>query len=201
MEPWSRWERSKLRSIGRVAAVTMAALLVVAGPACSKDDKGDSASTTLDVDVDPPNDPPATTTAPPASDTTVADTKPPSSTSTTEVVAGESFGGAIDGQDGGIDIAFTKADGVIRNFAVRDLEIQCQPLAGGEATTRTIDVVLDRVPVGADGMVDYVDEEAAFAPQLSGSFADDGRFIGGLYLSQELDGSVCGGEFTFELGG
>ena len=194
------WERSKLRSIGRVTAVTMAALLVVVGPACSNDDKSDSTSTTLDVNVDPPNDPPVTTTTAPPSGTTVADTKPVAST-TTEVVAGEAFGGAIDGQDGGIDIAFTKADGVIRNFAVRDLEIQCQPLAGGEATTRTIDVVLDRVPVGADGMVDYVDEDAAFAPQLSGSFADDGRFIGGLYLSQELDGSVCGGEFTFELGG
>ncbi len=197
------WERSKLRSMGRVAAVTMAALLVVAGPACSKNDKSDSSSTTLDVGVDPPNDPPTTTTttttAPPPSDTTVADTGPVPST-TTEVVAGEAFGGAIDGQDGGVDIAFTKADGAIRTFIVRDLDLQCLPLAGGEATNRTIDVVLDRVPVGADGMVDYTDEDGDFAPQLSGSFADDGRFIGGLYLSQKVDGSVCGGEFTFELG-
>lgn len=190
------WERSKQRSIGRVAAVTMAALLVVAGPACSKDDKAGPSSTTLDVSADPPNDPP-TTTSP---STTVADTEPVRST-TTEVVTGEPFGGAIDGEDGEADISFTKADGVIRNFAVRDLEIQCLPLAGGEATTRTVDVVIDRVPVGADGMVDFTDEDADFAPQLSGSFADDGRFIGGLYLSQQVGNDVCGGEFTFELAG
>ena len=181
-------------------AVTLAALLVVAGPACSNDDTSDASSTTLDVGVDPPNDPPLTaTTTAPASDTTVADTEPVQTT-TTEVVTGESFGGAIDGQAAGIDISFTKADGAIRNFTVRNLDIQCLPLDDGEATTRTIDVVLDQVPVGADGMVDYTDEDADFAPQLSGSFADDGRFIGGLYLSQEVDGSVCGGEFTFVLG-
>ncbi|MEO6987484.1 MAG: hypothetical protein ABI239_02435 [Aquihabitans sp.] len=200
MKPSSMWERSKQRSkqrsIGRVVAVALAALVVVAAPACSKDDKATSSSTTLDVNADPPNDPP-TTTSP---STTVAETEPVEST-TTEAVTGETFGGAIDGEDGEVDISFTKADGVIRNFAVRGLKIQCLPMAGGEATSRLIDVVMDPVPVGADGMVDYTDEDGDFAPQLSGSFADDGRFIGGLYLSQQVANDVCGGEFTFELAG
>lgn len=197
MEPGSTWGRSTRRA----AAATLVALVLVAAPACSKDSSSDSSSstTTLDVNVDPPNDPP-TTTAPPAASTTEVDTEPAKPT-TTEAVAGETFGGAIDGQGGAVDISFTKADGAIRNFTVRKLEIKCQPLAGGDATDRTIDVVLDRVPVGADGMVDYTDEDAEFAPQLSGSFAVDGRFIGGLYLSQQTSDAVCGGEFTFALGG
>lgn len=178
----------------RAMVAAAVGMLVVAGPACSKDDKNDSTSTTLDVNADPPNDPP--TTAAPT--TTSADTEPVSST-TTEAVSGEPFGGAVDGQDGGVDISFTRADGVIRNFAVSDSEIQCLPLSEDEVTTRTIDVVIDRVPVGADGLVDFTDEDADFSPQLSGSFADDGQFIGGLYLSQQVGDDVCGGEFTFEL--
>lgn len=196
MELGHRWGRTATRA----GAVLFAGLLVVAGPACSKSDDSDSSSTTLDVGVDPPNDPPTTTA--PTKTTTANDPEPGATTTTTEAVEGEVLGGALDGQADGIDVSLTRADGTIRNFTVRNLEIQCLPVAGnGATTTRTVDVIIAKVPVGADGLVDFTAEDVDYAPQLSGSFADDGRFIGGLYLSQQVGDEVCGGEFTFELDG
>lgn len=134
----------------------------------------------------------------PPQTTTTADDGPPSTTASTEAPrAPSSYAGLVAGQAADSDVTFTRGAG-IEDFKVSGLAIECQPLAPtGDAKSRTVDVAIDAAPVAADGSVMFTQTDATYDPSLSGSFAADGTFAGGLFLSGESEGFVCGGEFAF----
>lgn len=168
-------------------------LLVLASAGCSSDGGSDDApdrttSTTSTTAAPVSTTEAPTTTQAPASSTTVAPT-PPGAGPT-------AYAGVVDGQEGAT-VRFTR-DGGIEGFEVRGLSVTCQPLAAtGDSKERTVSVTIDAAPLTADGSIDHTEETANLRPSLSGAFADDGTFTGGIFLTGEDDGFVCGGEFTF----
>lgn len=131
-------------------------------------------------------------------ETTTTVTDEPGTTATTVVPGGPvAYTGVVDGQDAKVVVTFTKGAG-IDGFEVSGLSIECQPLApNGAAQSRTVDVAIAEAPIAADGSVMFTQADAAYEPSLSGSFAADGTFAGGLFLSGERGDFVCGGEFVF----
>ncbi|MCU1498454.1 MAG: hypothetical protein JWM47_2407 [Acidimicrobiales bacterium] len=178
----------------RLAAVVAAGLLVLGLPGCSSDGNDDGARA----------DPSSTTEAAGRSTTTAADratTTVPATTTTTAGVpvlppGATRYAGPVDGQQAGVEVSFTR-DGAITDFEVGGLSMDCQPLTSGEPSTRSTTVSIAEVAVSASGAVSHIEEDARYRPSLTGSFTPDGSFAGGLYLSGEDDGFVCGGEFTF----
>lgn len=190
---------------GASAAFAAAAITVLVLGGCSKDKGSDGAATTTTgakvTTTTGAGDATATTKAggtatTAAGATTTASTAPP----TTASGPASTFSGTVPGASDGANVSFERSGSALRSFAVKDLEVTCNPKTGSAGpTTRTIDVTVDSMPVAADGTVDYVGG-APYHPELQGNFTDDGRFSGGLYLSYEADGKVCGGEFSFVLG-
>ncbi|CAN5493750.1 hypothetical protein BH10ACT1_BH10ACT1_34960 [soil metagenome] len=187
--------RHRSRTIG---AAVLACALTVAAVGCSSDSDSDGASpkkTTTTAEVST-----STTDAPTTTTTTAA--KPATTTTTTTAPGGpgdagpRDFAGPVDGQPESVEVTFTR-DGGIVDFSVSGLEIQCQPLDNGDASTRPTKVTIAAAPIAADGSVQFTAKGSKYEPSLSGSFTPEGSFAGGLYLSGEDDGSVCGGEFTF----
>lgn len=126
--------------------------------------------------------------------------KTPSSTTTPKVEPGEkAFTGEVPGQSTDAAISFVRGTDTIRSFAVQGLVVTCRPLKGyAEERTETIDIAIPNVAVAADGTVDYVGKEK-YLPKLVGNFTAQGRFSGGLTISYEQDGWVCGGEYSFVI--
>ena len=106
------------------------------------------------------------------------------------------YAGSVDGQKSAVKVAFTRNAG-IENFVVSGLVIVCQPLDNGDSSSRVTRVSIPRAELRADGSIEHTETSAKYRPTLSGTFTPDGSFAGGLFLSGEDDGSVCGGEFTF----
>ena len=106
------------------------------------------------------------------------------------------YAGRVDGQKSAVKVAFTRNAG-IENFVVSGLVIVCQPLDNGDSSSRVTKVSIPRAELRADGSIEHTETSAKYRPTLSGTFTPDGSFAGGLFLSGEDDGSVCGGEFTF----
>ncbi len=138
---------------------------------------------------------PAVTSAPP---TTPSPTTPsPTTASEPGAPRPQDYSGPVDDQPEGTTVAFVRS-GSVTGFEVRDLEVECQPLAAdGEAMSRQVSVAIAEAPIAADGTVAFTEGSATLKPSLSGSFAADGAFVGSLFLTGEDDGFVCGGEFTF----
>ncbi|QXC59603.1 hypothetical protein KSP35_14560 [Aquihabitans sp. G128] len=183
----------------RLLGLALVGALAVAAAGCSSDsDSAGSKKTTT-----------TTSAAKPSKATTTSTTEAPSTTSTTAAKATtttakpvdpsggpQAYSGPVDGQDAKVQVTFTR-DGDIKDFVVSGLEIACQPLDNGDSSTRATKVAIPLAEVKADGSVEHTEEGSKYHPDLSGSFTPDGSFAGGLYLSGEDDGSVCGGEFTF----
>ena len=106
------------------------------------------------------------------------------------------YAGRVDGQKSAVKVAFTRNTG-IENFVVSGLVIVCQPLDNGDSSSRVTRVSIPRAELRADGSIEHTETSAKYRPTLSGTFTPDGSFAGGLFLSGEAAGSVCGGEFTF----
>jgi len=183
--------KASRRSV-RLGAVLVVAALALAAVGCSSDsDDAKPAKTTTTKPV-----------ARPTTSTTVAPTTTGlvGTTSTTVVAPAptgpQDYRGAIDGQDKDKVVTFTR-DGDITDFVVTGLSIECQPLKAGEPTTRATRVTIPKATVKGDGSVEHTESGSKYKPTLTGSFTKDGSFAGGLYLSGQDDGYVCGGEFTF----
>lgn len=182
----------RLRSVG--AGAVLVVVLAVAAIGCSSDGGSDDAAPerTTTTEAEAPTtsitEAVATTTEAPATTTTVAPTPPGDGPTAYE--------GVIDGQEDAT-VSFTR-DGGIEAFEVRGLAVECQPLdVTGEPKARTVSVTIAAAPLTADGSISHTEEDANLAPTLSGAFADDGTFAGGVFLTGEDDGFVCGGDFTF----
>ncbi len=166
----------------RLAGVLVAGAILLAAAGCSSE----SAGTPKPAKTSTPK--PATT--PSTATTTTAVEKPANPTEPTD------FAGRVDGQKSSVKVTFTRNSG-IKNFVVSGLAILCQPLDNGDSSTRATRVSIPSAEIRADGSVEHSETSAKYRPTLSGTFTPDGSFAGGLYLSGEDDGSVCGGEFTF----
>lgn len=178
-----------------VALVAVAALLVMAAVGCSSDGGSDDAAPERTATTE---DGAVTTSTVDATTTTTADAAV-TSTTATPTPPGDGptdYAGFIDGQEEAT-VTFVRDDG-IEAFEVRDLAVECQPLeVTGEPETKTISVAIAAAPLTADGSISHTEDDADLKPTLSGAFADDGTFAGGVFLTGEDDGFVCGGDFTF----
>ncbi len=178
---------------GSAARGAIAVLAVVLAPvvmvACSSKsdgaDKPDRTSTTAAARTST-----SSTTAPRPS-TTVTTTVPGTRTGTGPT----NFAGQLDGQKA--RATFTRTSAGIENFEVVGLAIQCQPIDNSAPSSRATRVTIQLAPIKADGSVETTATAAKYKPTLSGSFTPQGTFAGGLFLSGQDSGSVCGGEFTF----
>ncbi|MBX3285242.1 MAG: hypothetical protein KF703_07860 [Actinobacteria bacterium] len=194
---------ARKRSVGRRAvpapsaasALVLVLALSLVGAACSSDgsDGADAprrTTTTVSDDADAST----TTTAP---RTTTSTTAAPTSTAAPDTTAGGSsaFRGAVDGQKD-VVVTFTRGADALTDVRASGLELTCQPLAGGDAKTISVDVAMAQVPLGP-GLLEHTEQGAPYEPTLSGSFTPAGAFAGSLYLSGQRDGYACGGEFTF----
>lgn len=190
------------RSVRRGAiALAVVAALAVGGCSKSDDAAGPNATSTTTK-----GRPAATTTTGGPSKTTApggptGTTTPSGPATPTTLAPGERpFAGSLDGRPD-TAVTFVRGDG-LRDFEAKGIEVTCNRTDNkGGPTTRTVDVKLPEVPVAADGSVDFTAEKAPYSPQLQGSFDARGRFLGGLYLSGQSDGEVCGAEVTFVVGG
>ncbi|MEZ5177192.1 MAG: hypothetical protein R2746_02630 [Acidimicrobiales bacterium] len=195
---------ARKRSVGRRAvpapsaasALVLVLALSLVGAACSSDgsDGADAprrTTTTVSDDADAST----TTTAP---RTTPSTTAAPTSTAAPDTTAGggsSAFRGAVDGQKD-VVVTFTRGADALTDVRASGLELTCQPLAGGDAKTISVDVAMAQVPLGP-GLLEHTEQGAPYEPTLSGSFTPAGAFAGSLYLSGQRDGYACGGEFTF----
>lgn len=156
-----------------------------------------SSSATRDPSDPDPSDPNATTTT--GADGTPGSTGSVGTTATTEAVSGERFTGTVASEEGTVAISFVRTDDALRNVAITDLVVPCLSTTGGEERTETVDFLFPSVPIDDAGMVDHTDLESEWRPALSGSFNDEGRFLGGLFVNRQGDGEVCGGDFPVDL--
>ena len=182
----------------RLGAVALALVLAGALVACSSDgsDGGAAKDRTTTTAADGGG---STTTAAPTSTTEAASTTTNPANTTTVVPSGNgsgSYEGPVDGQDG-VVVRFERADGVLHDFTAEGIAVTCQPLGSGEETTTAVDVVLDDVPVAADGRVEYADQDADLSPSVSAEFNAAGQLVGSISLNGEQRDHVCGGEFSF----
>ena len=184
------------RRVGRpLLGVLVAGAIVLGAVGCSSDSDGTPKPTKTTTTK--PAASPSTATTP--SETTAA---PLATTSTTTAVKPVNptwpahYAGRVDGQKSSVKVTFTRNVG-IQNFVVSGLAILCQPLDNGDSSTRATKVSIPSADIRADGSVEHTETGAKYKPTLSGTFTADGSFAGGLFLSGEDDGSVCGGEFTF----
>ena len=110
------------------------------------------------------------------------------------------FEGSVSGAADEAAVSFARSDRALRAFSVRGLAVTCNPLEGlADPETRTIDVVIDEVPLAADGTV-FFNGTDGYHPQLEGAFSGD-RFSGGLLVAYDDGGLRCAGEFGFLAGG
>lgn len=184
------------RSIATPVAAVLMAAVALAG--CSSDgSEGGDAPRTTTTEADGAE---GTSTTEAAEDTTstAPPTTPTTAAPTTAAGGGGSsaFRGTVDGQDG-VEVTFTRGATALTDVRADGLELTCQPLAGGDPETTTVDVAMAEVPLGATDLVEHTESGATYEPTISGSFTDAGSFAGSLYLSGQADGFACGGEFTF----
>lgn len=107
----------------------------------------------------------------------------------------------LDGQDGA-SITFGELDGVIPSFTLTGLAVECYPLEGGDdVPSRTVAVTMTDIEVSPEGFVDHGEPDQPWSPLLVGTFTPDGEFAGNLEVNRQVDGAVCGGEFTFTAPG
>ena len=183
------------RRVGRpLLGVLVAGAVVLGAAACSSESDGTPKPTKTTTTK--PAATPSTAATP--SETTAA---PPATTSTTVVKPANPAGptdyaGRVDGQKTSVKVTFTR-NGGIKNFVISGLAILCQPLDNGDSSSRATKVSIPSADIRADGSVEHTETGAKYKPTLSGTFTADGSFAGGVFLSGEEDGSVCGGEFTF----
>lgn len=179
--------------VGRpLLGVLVAGAIVLGAVGCSSDSDGTPKTTTTKPSATPSTSttPSETTATPLATTSTTTAAKPVNPAGPTD------YAGRVDGQKSAVKVTFTRNAG-IKNFVVSGLAILCQPLDNGDSSTRATKVSIPAAEIRADGSVEHTETGAKYKPTLSGTFTPDGSFAGGLFLSGEDDGSVCGGEFTF----
>ena len=188
--------------VGRPGARWAVGALVIVAVTLSAAGCGSNSDGSVQPTKNTTTEPAPTTTIRRAGTTSTSTSASASGATTTTAVSDPGRGGPIayagrvDGQKSAVKVTFTRNTG-IENFVVSGLVIVCQPLDNGDSSSRVTKVSIPRAELRADGSIEHTETSAKYRPTLSGTFTPDGSFAGGLFLSGEDDGSVCGGEFTF----
>lgn len=188
--------------VGRPGARWAVGALVIVAITLSTAGCGSNSDGSVQPTKNTTTEPAPTTTIRRAGTTSTSTSASASGATTTTAVSDPGRGGPIayagrvDGQKSAVEVTFTRNTG-IENFVVSGLVIVCQPLDNGDSSSRVTKVSIPRAELRADGSIEHTETSAKYRPTLSGTFTPDGSFAGGLFLSGEDDGSVCGGEFTF----